>query len=166
MVKKTDVDAMRKSNRPNKEGIMGFVTRIENKNQEILDLKMENLKKFKPMYADRAAIFGEAKEQGYHTKALGKLISSRKALRKISTILETLEETTADEYEYMADTIDMFAEVPNSNAANEEIKALKEQIESLKSDIANLTEEPTKPSKSLAEDVAADAEKPKLKAVK
>ena len=102
---KTDIEAMRKSNRPNEDVVEGLVKRVESINNDILKKRMDNMRAMKPLYDDRGEIYKEAKEQGIHTKALKKLVSARAALRKLITAAENMDDTTADEYSHMADQI-------------------------------------------------------------
>ena len=147
MVQKTDIDEMRKSNRPAADVVDGLVTRIENMNNDILKKRMENMASMKPLYADRGEIYKEAKEQGIHTKALKKLVSARAALRKLITAAENMDDTTADEYSHMADQLNLFGEVPGTEDlinkakadADKDIKALNEKIKVLEAEIEELT---------------------------
>ena len=153
---KTDIEAMRKSNRPNEDVVEGLVKRVESINNDILKKRMDNMRAMKPLYDDRGEIYKEAKEQGIHTKALKKLVSARAALRKLITAAENMDDTTADEYSHMADQIDLFGEIPKSikleeahaaetKALNEKIKVLEAEIEELTSDTKTADSDPTTP---------------------
>jgi len=163
---KTDIDAMRKSNRPGAEQVEGFLTRIEKINTDIQNQRMANMRAMKPHYEDRGEIYKQAKEQGIHTKALKGLVSARAALQKLITKADNMDDTTGDEYSHMADQIELFAVVPMSpsvqKAHDAELAAKDAEIKALNAKIEALTEEAGEKVKP-AEDPAAD--KPKLKAV-
>lgn len=157
---KTDIEAMRKSNRPNEDVVDGLVKRVESINNDIQKKRMDNMRAMKPLYDDRGEIYKEAKVQGIHTKALKKLVSARAALRKIITAAENMDDTTADEYSHMADQLNLFGEVPGTEdlikkakadadkdikALNEKIKVLEAEIEELTSDTKTADSDPTKP---------------------
>lgn len=153
MVKKTDIDEMRKSNRPNTDVVQDFVDRMENIDADILKQRMANMAAMKPFYQDRGEILGEAKEQGIHTKALKMLVTARKNLRGVATLSEKYDDTTGDEFSMLADQTDLFGIVPVSEAVKAEQKAREEahaaEIKALQAKIDLLTEQaaPKKPTK-------------------
>lgn len=159
---KTDIEAMRASNRAPKEKVEDLIQRIEANEQDIVDKRMANMAAMKPFYADREELYAEAKSNGIHTKALKKVVQHRLALRKLIAAAEKMDEVTADEYEFMRDQMDLFGVVPVSETVQEEHDAekaaLTDQIEALKKEISALED--------AAEFDAPEDDKPRLKAVK
>lgn len=145
MDNETDIEGMRASNRASKEVVEDLVKRIEANEVDVVNKRMANMASMKPFYAIREELYGEAKSQGIHSKALKNLVKHRKALRNLIAAAEKMDDTTSDEYEHMRDQMDLFGAVPVSQQLLDghdlELKKLNDRIKALKSEIDELTKD-------------------------
>lgn len=163
----TDIDAMKKSNRPHKTVVSDIIKRIEDNEDAALKQKMANMSLMKPFAAQRLELYTEAREKGIHSKALKALIKARDQLRKLVVAAEKLDDDTADEYSHMRDQMDLFGIVPMSEGAKKASAKKDEEIKTLNAEIADL--KVVIDSLENGVDTAEPdpvAEKPRLKTVK